>query len=91
MAAELIQDWVVAKTAFDAILYDLIVIGEAVKTVSGALKLIHSHIPWREISGMRDILAHEYFRVSSSVVRATIDMPLSELFVVCRRVLGQGN
>ncbi len=45
VAAELIQDWVVAKTAFDSILYDLIVIGEAVKTVSGALKLIHSHIP----------------------------------------------
>lgn len=91
VTSEQIQDWDVAKTAFDAILYDLLVIGEVVKTLSVAVKRAHPNIPWKEISGMRDILAHEYFRVNSSVVRATIDLPLAELLLVCRRLLGTGN
>lgn len=77
------QDWDVAKTAFDAILYDLVVIGEVVKTFDERIKQAYPTIPWREIAGMRDILAHEYFRVSSSVVRSTIDLPLADLRTAC--------
>lgn len=91
VASEEIQNWDVAKTAFDAILYDLLVIGEAVKTLGDAIKRAHPEIPWREISGMRDILAHEYFRVSSSVARSTIDLPFSNLLSVCCEVLKAEN
>ncbi|MDP1710898.1 MAG: DUF86 domain-containing protein [Candidatus Nanopelagicaceae bacterium] len=81
--AESNQDWDVAKTAFDAILYDLLVIGEVVKILDERIKLAYAGIPWKEITGMRDILAHEYFRVSSSIVRSTIDLPLADLRAAC--------
>jgi uncharacterized protein with HEPN domain len=81
--AESNENWEVAKTAFDAILYDLLVIGEVVKTLDERLKQAHPRIPWREIAGMRDILAHEYFRVSSSIVRSTIDVPMADLCAIC--------
>lgn len=32
---------------------------------------------------MRDILTHEYFRVSSELIKATIDFPLANLGEVC--------
>lgn len=83
------QDWDVAKTAFDAILYDLLVVGEVVKTFDERIKQAHPAIPWKEIAGMRDILAHEYFRVNSSVVRSTIDSPLADLRTACRNELGK--
>ena len=36
---------------------------------------------------MRNILAHEYFRVEGNVVRATIDKPLQDLKKVCEIAL----
>ena len=43
--AEEDEDWDVAKTAFDSILYDLVVIGEAVKTFRDDFKGLHPEIP----------------------------------------------
>lgn len=81
--AEKDEDWEIAKTALDSILYDLIVIGEVVKSLQNEVKQRYPDIPWKEIAGMRDILAHEYFRVNSELVRATIDIPLANLGTVC--------
>jgi len=83
IAAEENADRDVANTAFDAILYDLVVIGEAVKTFDDEIKSRHPQIPWKEIMGMRDILAHQYFRVNISLVRTTIDTPLKNLRLAC--------
>ncbi len=77
------DSWEEAEVAFDAILYDLLVIGEAVKSLSEKFKRKHSAIPWNKIAGMRNILTHEYFRVDGKIVRATIDQPLQELKKVC--------
>ena len=77
------DSWEEAQVAFDAILYDLLVIGEAVKSLSQSFKDQFPVTPWSQISGMRDILAHEYFRVDSKVVRATIDSPLENLKNIC--------
>jgi len=71
------------QVAFDAILYNLLVIGEAVKTLSPEFRRGQGANTWKDISGMRDILAHEYFRVDSTIVRATIDKPLRELKELC--------
>jgi len=81
------DSWEEAQVAFDAILYDLLVIGEAVKALTSNLKDTYSPIPRAQIAGMRDILAHEYFRVEGKVVRATIDKPLQELKKVCELAL----
>lgn len=87
--AEKKEDWEIAKTALDSIMYDLIVIGEAVKSLQDEVKLRYPGIPWKEIAGMRDILAHEYFRVNSGLVRATIDIPLANLGTVCSTELAE--
>lgn len=75
-----------AQTAFDAILYDLVVIGEAVSRLSEGLRGRETTVPWEDIIGMRNVIAHEYFRVHSEVVSATIDAPLRDLEVACRRL-----
>lgn len=43
-----------------AILYQVIIIGEATKRLSIEFRSQHSEIPWKDIAGMRDILAHQY-------------------------------
>lgn len=77
------QDHVVADLSLDAILYGLLVIGEAVRSLPKEFTDKHSDIPWNNIIGARNILAHEYSRVDARLVRATLDGPLETLLAVC--------
>lgn len=72
-----------AEMAFDAILYNLLVIGEAVKSLDVEMKARNPHVEWKEIIGLRDFLAHQYFQIQVSVIRASIDQPLEDVRLVC--------
>ncbi len=50
------------------VIYHLIVIGEAVRGLPKAFKDKYPHIPWRQISGMRDMLTHKYFATDNNSV-----------------------
>jgi uncharacterized protein with HEPN domain len=54
------------------------IIGEAAKHIPDNYRSNWSHIPWKEIAGMRDILVHEYFGITLAMVWkvATEDVPL---------------
>jgi uncharacterized protein with HEPN domain len=64
---------------FDAVVRNLEIIGEAVKNLSGDLKKNHSEIEWKNIAGMRDILAHAYFGIDHSIVWDIVRTKLPEL------------
>lgn len=68
-----IDDW---KTR-SAILYQLTVIGEAVKRLSAEFRAAHPHIHWALMAGMRDHLVHAYDLVDWDEVwkTATKDIP----------------
>jgi uncharacterized protein with HEPN domain len=71
----------------DATAYRLLAIGEAAKDLDDDLKLRHPHIPWRQILGMRNILAHEYFSRESEIIWETLRAGLPELAAACRNEL----
>ena len=72
---------------FDAVRVRLIEIGEAVKDISGEILATEPHIPWRDVAGMRDQLAHRYFDTAHSIVQATVDEDLPPLVAAVRRLL----
>ena len=49
----------------DAVVRNLQIIGEAVKMIPESIRLAHPNIEWKKIAGLRDILAHQYFGVTS--------------------------
>ena len=53
---------------FDAVLHNFQVIGEAVKRLPDDLRQRHSDVAWREIAGMRDFVAHQYFALDLEIV-----------------------
>lgn len=55
----------------------LINIGELVKNLSDAFRMSHKNIPWRAISGLRDVTAHKYqtLRMEDVWLTVTEDIP----------------
>ena len=44
------------------------VLGEAASHVSGELQTAHPEVAWREIAGIRLILAHAYFHIDQDII-----------------------
>lgn len=67
--------------AYDAVLRNLAVVGEAVKSLPDDFKSQHADTPWASIAGLRNVVVHEYFRVNPDLIRDIVDnalMPLLE-------------
>ncbi|MGH3680640.1 MAG: HepT-like ribonuclease domain-containing protein [Natronosporangium sp.] len=86
-AADQAGDESAMEVAYDAVLYNLVVIGEAVNALPDDVTSQESGVPWRDIVDMRNFLSHEYFRVLAEVVHRTIDEPLEQLRVACHRLI----
>lgn len=72
---------------FDAVRVRLIEIGEAVKSLPADLLNREKDIPWPEIAGMRDRLAHRYFDTSHAILQATVDHDVPELEAAVENLL----
>jgi uncharacterized protein with HEPN domain len=64
---------------FDAVRIRLLEIGEAVKALPDGLLATQPSIPWRQITRMRDHLAHRYFDTAHAILQATVNEDLPEL------------
>ena len=73
--------------AQDATAYRLVAIGEAARDLDDDLKSRHPDIPWRQIHGMRNILAHEYFTREGEIIWETLKVGLPDLAAACREEL----
>ncbi|MBW4538745.1 MAG: DUF86 domain-containing protein [Myxacorys chilensis ATA2-1-KO14] len=70
-----------------AILYQIVVIGEAVKRLSADFRNQHPAVPWREIAGMRDILTHQYDRVEVDEIWGVIQDDIPQLLSMIEPLL----
>lgn len=64
-------------TVSRAVLYDLIIIGEAAKRLSSSFKKQYAAVPWKNIAGFRDKAVHDYSTMNVAVVwdTITVDLP----------------
>lgn len=63
----------------DALLFQFVVIGEAVKHLAPETRESAPEIPWSDIAGLRDLIAHEYFRIDIRRVLEIVERDLPPL------------
>ncbi|HLD74496.1 MAG TPA: DUF86 domain-containing protein [Bdellovibrionota bacterium] len=56
------------QKTMDAVVRNLEIIGEAVKTLPNDVKRQYPKIEWKKIAGLRDILIHEYFGIDQEII-----------------------
>jgi uncharacterized protein with HEPN domain len=78
-----------AALLHDALLFQFVVIGEAVKHLAPETRDSEPEIPWADVAGLRDLIAHEYFRIEIDRVLAIVERVVSRLEQAIDRLLGE--
>ena len=71
----------------DAVIRNFEVIGEAAKRVSAEYQEAHPEIPWRSLTGFRDVLIHQYEGVSLPEVWRVVVKELPGLHAAIKRAI----
>ena len=75
------------KKTIDAVVRNFEILGEASNNVPEDLKAKHPDVPWKQMIGMRNILAHEYYEVAMRVVWDTIKQNIPQVKILIKKVL----
>lgn len=63
----------------DAVIRNFEIIGEAAKRVPEEFRQLHPSIPWKGLTGLRDVLIHQYDGVNLAEVWRIVEKELPEL------------
>ena len=75
-----LESFLADRKTQDAVIRNLEVIGQALKDFGiEVLTDKVSHIPWSQVAGMRNILAHEYLGVDMVMIWDTVQLHLDDL------------
>ncbi|NOR79415.1 MAG: DUF86 domain-containing protein [Methyloprofundus sp.] len=76
------------KKTQDAVIRNLEVLGQTIKDFGiEGLKMDYPHIPWSQISGMRNIIAHEYLGLDSVIIWETVKNHLQPIRITLEEIL----
>ena len=65
------------------------IMGEACNQVPEELQQRHPEVTWRQIIGLRNVLAHGYWRIDPDVLWSTVTERVPELLIQIRAVLNE--
>ena len=70
----------------DSIIRRLEIIGEAIKNIPKEFKDAFKEIPWKKITGMRDILIHQYFGIDLDLTWEVIETYIPDLKIKLTKI-----
>lgn len=81
------------RTVRNSVVRELEIIGEAARFVPPNIEAAYPEIPWADIRGMRNMIAHEYFGLDWNIIweTANSDLPVLEPFLQRILVTSDGD
>ena len=74
---------------FDAVLFNLQVIGEAAKKLPDSVKAAMPEVEWSDAARFRDIIAHHYFALDAQIVWDVVRNRIPEIHAAARALLAR--
>ncbi|MGV8110294.1 HepT-like ribonuclease domain-containing protein [Methanospirillum purgamenti] len=71
----------------EAIIYNLLVLGEASRSIPEDFREEHPEIPWKRMVGMRDKLIHQYWGMQQVTIWNTITRDIPDLREKIRKII----
>jgi uncharacterized protein with HEPN domain len=81
------EDFVVDGRTRDAVVRNLMTMGESVRWIPDVILDQHRAVPWRTLRGVRNVVVHEYFGVDDAVLWQTVRGDLPPLVPLLEAVL----
>lgn len=80
------------RKTVDAVLHNLVVIGEAASKLPESITGRAPEIEWRKIVALRNVVVHEYFGINDAVIWGVVEDRVPILLATCLRLLAEeGN
>ena len=80
-------DFVADARTRDAVVRNLMTMGESVRWIPDVILDQHPAVPWRTLRGMRNVVVHEYFGVDDAILWQTVRGDLPPLVPLLETVL----
>jgi uncharacterized protein with HEPN domain len=71
------EEFAADARTIDAVVRNLMTIGESTRWIPEPIKDAHREVPWRTLRGVRNVVVHEYFGVDSEILWESVrsDLP----------------
>jgi len=83
------EEFAADSKTVDAVLRNLMIIGEAAGKIPDEIRSKYPEVQWRDMAGARNIVVHEYFGIKLDVIWKIIETDLPNLEEQIRKVLSQ--
>ncbi len=81
------EEFEISGLNYDATLWNVQLFGEAAKNIPEEIRMQMPDVPWRELIGMRNRLAHGYFGINNAILWQVIEIEVPKLQKSLRRIL----
>ncbi|HPQ54121.1 MAG TPA: DUF86 domain-containing protein [Spirochaetota bacterium] len=71
---------------FESVILNLFIIGEAANKIPERIQQKYPDIDWRAIVGMRNVIAHGYFKIKPEIIWKTIQDDLPVLLELVKKI-----
>jgi uncharacterized protein with HEPN domain len=71
----------------EAIIYNLLILGEAARSIPEDFRKDHPEVPWKRMVGMRDKLIHQYWGMQQITIWNTINQDIPDIREKIRTIL----
>ena len=85
------DSFILDEIIYDAVIRNLEIIGEASNKIPKSIQKNYDHIEWRKISGLRNILIHNYSGIDDDIIWDVIKKKLPVLEKQLKLILKEEN